>query len=399
MSERIEKKQRDTTTHTHNHNEQDNLSQSTNAMPDMLKGTMSGADAPFDPTSITPENMIHLQQTIGNQAVQRMINQQSAQGDTKPKIQRNWFTDAIASVGNAIGDALNIRENEAALDLWEDYQSEVKAQETFSEQSHVAENFQSTTRLGMFDATYNPGASELKIVCKSKFNFINGTATEFPDAAPEDLVWEDDKKEEWKNNFLSACSTSWSGGGHTFYCQKDWWEPIKAKVKIEFTSVTENEHFGLKIKKIPAGGFDRSSVGRPRVADDGTFTPGTGNFDSEDLTTVNKPGGQQQAAVHEAGHMLGLDDEYGTGTPDHSDLVESEFGHGVARGSDGRIMSGGTDIQPEHGVTFLEALKEATGMSEWANTQKEPKPIPPDPALMNMGDFPTPDADSDTQFA
>ncbi|WP_446375174.1 eCIS core domain-containing protein [Coleofasciculus sp. E2-BRE-01] len=338
-----------------------------------------------------------LQQSSGSMETRK---QAKVSQPANANLQGNWLTDAVSSVGNAIGDALDIRDNEAALDLWEDYQDAVQERKDFTGQKHTAQNFQSTTRLGLFDVIYNPATGELKIVCKCKFNFINGSATEFPSASPEDLSWETDKgaKKTWKQNFLSACSNAWSGN-HTFYCQKDWWESLQASVTVDFKEVSKDEHFALDIKKIPTREFSRSGVYRPTPRPFGLpgYNPGRGEFDSEDLTEVNKPGGRQSAAVHEAGHMLGLDDEYGTGTPSHSDLVESEFGHGVARGSDGRIMSGGMDIQPEHGVTFLEALKKATDMSEWSTTQKEPKPIPPNPSLMNMGDFPEPN--SDTKFA
>ena len=66
----------------------------------------------------------------------------------------------------------------------------------------------------------------------------------------------------------------------------------------------------------------------------GMFGGGEADFDSNDINTANKRGGQQRASVHEAGHMFGLDDEYGDADEDvdHSDIVEDEGGGKVVRG-------------------------------------------------------------------
>jgi len=313
---------------------------------------------------------------------------------TVANIHGDWLTDTFSNIGNAVGDALNIRDNEAALDEWEDYQEAMEELREFRSSNHTAENFQSSTRLGMFDAIYNPTTGTLNIVCKCKFNFLPGSPTEFPSADPAALTWTDQKEmNDWKSRFISTVSSKWSSGNHIFYCQKPWWESLVARVAVEIREVESDEHFALNIAKIPKGEFRQSSVTSPVVLPlVGAVTGGTGDFDSEDLEQVSKPGGMQTPAVHEAGHMLGLDDEYGTGTPSHSDLVESEFGHGVARGSDGRIMSGGDDIQPEHGITFLEALKEATGIDDWTATMCPiPRQIPTNPNPSGgVGDYPQP---------
>lgn len=312
---------------------------------------------------------------------------------TSANIHGDWVSDAW----NAVGDAFDMRDNEAALDEWEDYQaSRTEMMEFLANAPYLAENFQSTTRLGMFDAIYN--LSTLQIVCKCKFNFVSGNVTEFPSATPEQLTWTDQAEmDAWKARFISTVSSTWSSGNHVFYCQKPWWESLIAKVNVNIQEADSGEHFALTIAKIPKREFRTSSVTSPTILPIiGQTTSGTGDFDSEDLETVPKAGGMQTPAVHEAGHMLGLDDEYGTGTPSHSDLVESEFGHGVARGDDGRIMSGGNDIQPEHGVTFLEALKEATSISEWTATMcPAPRPIPANPNAPDVpGDFPMPNSDT-----
>ncbi len=347
-------------------------------------------------SNAVPTNSINLENDNAEREAD-MVSDQVFSGGSIPSIsqtpQASIQRGPLDYLADRVGDALDIRDNEADNDAREEYQDAVEELAEFSSETYSTENFQSTTRLGAFDVTYTPSSGELLIVCKCKFNFQSGSATQYPTASTEDLTWnsiDTNETANWKANFLSTVSTTWSSGNHTFYCQKDYWEALSATTRVEIREVDSDEHFALDIAKIPVGAFRTSSVGRPETSWTG-FTPGQGNFDSNDLTTVNKPGGQQQAAVHEAGHMLGLDDEYGTGTPDHSGLVESEFGHGVARGADGRIMSGGTDIQPEHGVTFLEGLKEATDMTEWSHSAKPPKAIPAVPgSTPPVGDFNVP---------
>ncbi|MCU0521907.1 MAG: hypothetical protein MUF84_14605 [Anaerolineae bacterium] len=334
----------------------------------------------------------------GNRGLQRLVlagqtGQASVPAPGSSLIQRD--------VLDAIGDALDIRQDEAALDEWEDYQEATEDLRDFRSEIHTAENFQSTTRIGMFDAAYFPSLGTLMIEVRCQFNFVDGSAAEFPSAAPEDLTWTDDAaKDAWKARFLATVSTAWTFGNFAFYCQKPWWESLVANVLVDVHEAEADPHFVLTITKIPSGEFRGSSVTSPVVLPVwGATGPGTADFDSEDLETVAKPGGMQTPAIHETGHMLGLDDEYiasGPEPPSHSDMVESEFGQGVAKGTDGRVMSGGDDIQPEHGITFLAALKEATGMEEWSATMcAVPRPIPTNPrAAEGMGDFPVPSGDT-----
>ena len=83
--------------------------------------------------------------------------------------------------------------------------------------------------------------------------------------------------------------------------------------------------------------------------------------------------------------MLGLGDEYPAKkgkkarSAAHDVLVRTEFGHGVPRRRDGRVMSNGEDIEPEHGVTFMEALRVVTKMKEWSFEAKPPMAVPSEP--------------------
>lgn len=285
-------------------------------------------------------------------------------------------------------------------DRYEDSQSDLA---DFLGEAHEAENFQSETGMGAFDATYDPNLGTLLIECRCHFEFVPGLLPYILEGYPlEALTWAEDAKADWKARFLATCSETWSASALTFHCQRDWWEHLNASVQVRFVESDDAPHFNLNVTKIPSGEFQTSSVRRPEVGFWNTgqldgFEPGTGTFDSEDLEEVDKgiEGSPQVPAVHEAGHMLGLGDEYvasGEGDPSHAEMVESEFGEGWGKADDGRIMSAGSDIHPEHSVVFLAALKEATDMEEWATV---PRPSRPVPVEGQMGDFPMPSGDSD----
>lgn len=72
------------------------------------------------------------------------------------------------------------------------------------------------------------------------------------------------------------------------------------------------DHWEITVIKIKPGSFRTSYV-----------VPSAGNvmLDSEDLTPVSKAAGYtQRGAVHEFGHMLGLEDEYRASSPHSADI-------------------------------------------------------------------------------
>jgi outer membrane protein OmpA-like peptidoglycan-associated protein len=110
--------------------------------------------------------------------------------------------------------------------------------------------------------------------------------------------------------------------------------------------------------------------------------------------TVGAFNSSQTTIAHEAGHMLGLGDEYASadtgsrpaGTPvAHSALAQRLIPGQqpiLAKHSE-NIMSTGTDVKPHHYVTFLEVLGVMTGTAgQW-----DIKPAAP------VGDFPAPTPD------
>jgi hypothetical protein len=297
-----------------------------------------------------PERLLALQRSAGNAAVARAL------------LQRNGPTSAPPSATPA-------SERQA-------YDQSVLDKALFCLGAHAKANHRPSTGRGNFDVSYLPRSGELQITVKCHFNFIPGNAADWPDADADELVWENDKAAKWKADFMKVVTEKWSGK-HTFYCTKKWWENLVAKVKIVFVENDDKPHYDLNVMKIPKGEQRGSSVTAPSKAGG----KGKTKFDSEDLRKHKKKAGQQTPALHEAGHMLGLGDEYpdkrdASKSAAHEKLVKAEFGHGVPRKRDGRIMSNGEDIQPEHGVTFLEALRDATAMKEWSFDKKPPAPKP-----------------------
>ena len=272
----------------------------------------------------------------------------------------------------------------AATDL-PAYQESMRDRRTFQGQTFTKDPHQPSTGIGLFAAQYSNNT--LKITVRCSFNFTNSWWIQYPRATAADRTWQPGESDRWKQTFMEQVRSVWSGQ-HTFHCQRDWWESEFANTDIEVVESAENPHFACTVQKIPPREFRTSSVSSPIFG--GMLGGGTADFDSNDINSVPKAGGDQRASVHEAGHMLGLDDEYGD--PDeevaHSDIVEDQGGGKVIRGADGRIMSGGEQVGTAHGSTFLEVLKEITHV-DWGNTPKPPRPVPPG-GDGPMGDFPTP---------
>lgn len=81
----------------------------------------------------------------------------------------------------------------------------------------------------------------------------------------------------------------------------------------------------------------------------------------------------QNPALHETGHMLGLDDEYpvtgaAAGTPvdpAYQAMITATTGEVLTRGRDESAMSLGSTVRPWHYSSFLEALRVVSGTQEW----------------------------------
>ncbi len=109
-------------------------------------------------------------------------------------------------------------------------------------------------------------------------------------------------------------------------------------------------------------------------------------------TIIIGDGNAQTVAAHEAGHMFGLDDEYTGGgaygagkQTEHTDFAAAAGHTGAMHAKSDSIMSEGSVVRPHHYVTFLDALKQVSGMPDWDYGPAEPVKEPD-----GLGDFPVP---------
>lgn len=125
-------------------------------------------------------------------------------------------------------------------------------------------------------------------------------------------------------------------------------------------------------------------------------------------TIAAESGVAQVVAEHEAGHMFGLGDEYATakggiqgtgpaagGKTSHDQLAKDMGLEGAVAENNDNIMAIGEVVRPQHYATFFWALKNVTGMDDWA--LGEPRLVgPPGGAKPSgdKGDYPVPSGDT-----
>jgi hypothetical protein len=254
------------------------------------------------------------------------------------------------------------------------YAKSMAEREKFMAWVYEGPSWRPSTGLGNFDVLYEPKTGLLTVTVKCKFWFEDGKPSDFEDdAEPDAHLWGPASILKWKADFMRRVSAKWSDK-FTFHCTRDWWEDLRAVVKVRFVeSASKDAHYDLKVRKVPDSGNHQSSVRAPKP----NRKKGRAFLNSDDLIQDEKIHGDQTPAFHEAGHMLGLGDEYPSKKNKkkgiaHEKLVQAEFGHGVPRKRDGRLMSDGDLMLPEYGVTFLEALRVITVMPEWSYKDKNP---------------------------
>ena len=248
-------------------------------------------------------------------------------------------------------------------------ESGVSGLDAFRSKVHDIANFQSAaTQLGLFDLSYDPKTSVATVTVRVGYDFRKGDDVEYEDARPEELSWTEGEKKAWKGGFARTVTDAWSGR-HAFQCTKPGWNSITAAVVIVIVEAEKDWHYQLRVTKLPKDAFSQSIV----VTHPGKQKRGA-NFatlDSDDLSGRDLGASMPQvSAIHEFGHMLGLDDEYLTkdrndSDIDHAVLVKNALGKEISRTDSDGAMSVGNTIEKQHYVTLLEALKAATGLSEW----------------------------------
>jgi hypothetical protein len=167
-----------------------------------------------------------------------------------------------------------------------------------------------------------------------QFQFANGSGGS----------WTQAEKNTFAHGFVDSITAVWSEKFRITTTSNIPLENLRdVGVVFDFPYYIDGWHvdddFELTVTKIPSGGFERSCV---------TYNFGNSALDSEDLTPVQKSGTMlQRGAVHEFGHMLGLDDEYpeANSNKSHTGDVNS-------------VMHGGEIVQERHYAPFAAWLKE-----------------------------------------
>lgn len=232
--------------------------------------------------------------------------------------------------------------------------------------TYEKKNYAPPTKLGLFDVSLNPKNGRLEILSKLNFNFIDGAAADFAGKKGESNAWSDKEKKEWRRAYIALIEGRWGGKYHFIHPDMN---NVTVYVDVEIEHADAGWHYDLQVKKIPKGDFEQSAVSI-HDADPSTDEM-VATLDSNDLKFVTKDASvkdKQKGAVHEYGHMIGLDDEYvdsDPGTIWHETLVRDALGTVLVEGNFKDVMSVGNQIEKQHYVTFLQALKDVTGLKKW----------------------------------
>jgi len=175
--------------------------------------------------------------------------------------------------------------------------------------------------------------------------------------------------------------------------------------------------------KLAGWGWDvKTRVNSENVGESKASTKaGEEDRERDRVVTVTLQGSGQTVAVHEFGHVFGLDDEYANRSRKEKDGTGAELGNisgtgGIAGEQSGHgklaqnsgvkqgaiyensenIMSVGDTIKPQHYATFHHALCECTGVNDW-KLGKAWSRLKGMQEVMPVGDFP--DKKGDTAMA
>jgi hypothetical protein len=314
-------------------------------------------------------SVLALQRAAGNAAVGQFV---AAKSPDTPVAQRGIL--------DAIGDALDIRYNEKERDEYEDSMSELEKLK--KGKPITRERHQPSTGAGMFDVAWSPGEGRLTMTIRCHFRFHDSVVERRVDPKSDphaptmmDIVakWDAAEIATWKTQFIQQATSVWKDT-HTFHCQRDWWEGLTATTRVQIVDEPDTNpfkyHYLVTVHK--RGSLDKG------IAETVGVVKKQAEFGQE---MFDDPMGKPIGA-HEAGHMLGLGDEYTGPTAGpllHDKLAKLQLGKEIVQGKGDpeSLMNNGAKVLPEHGVTFFEALEKLKPDLKWG---REPKPRRPAPA-------------------
>ena len=155
-----------------------------------------------------------------------------------------------------------------------------------------------------------PCGGTMTIVVKCKFWFEDGDRALWEgeeDAGPDSHLWGPAEILQWKADFKRKVSNAWSGK-HTFHCTRDGWEDLRRPCGCGSSSPRRKPTRTTcsTSSSSPSWGIGGRARSRALEEERDHDTPGQATLDSQDLEQYDG----QTPAYHEAGHMLGLGDEY-----------------------------------------------------------------------------------------
>jgi hypothetical protein len=275
------------------------------------------------------EHLLRLQRTAGNGAVVQLLQQQHRlsqprQPQTPLPLQRGWLSDAASWVGGAaravgsavasgaravgsavasgaravgrgvswlgdrIGDALDIRENEAVKDYRED-RADLR---TFRSQGvRGPRNLRAPTGIGGFGAAYDPRVEQMMVRLAGGVTFNNSVqfngqiaVVNHPNPGPNltrfvaqlnrlpaadraaaaaPYLWAPSERTTFLSTFNANVRNRWSGQ-HRFHATKENWTDLGANVDVTSAihagAKAEDEHVSIAVYKTPPGGAGNVGV-------------------------------------------------------------------------------------------------------------------------------------------
>ena len=282
--------------------------------------------------------------------------------------------------------------NVTASDEWEQYE---KAQEEIAQFQAGAPYFRFNHQVanGLFDAIYLP--PNFNILVRMAFHFYPMESE--VEKGSDEPRWTQKEADEWKARYLAEVSKKWTDEKFVLFCTEPRWETLTAQVVVRMLDVNSVRqampfidassipaHWLLNIKKVRPGGQSPGVTYTPG----GTPPHGDMNLDSQALEPLTKKGGnRQRTAIHESGHVFGLADLY---ADDDNPAMQAEFQKrakqelsvDVPVGNDSRLMSLGEKMGPPDAISFVEAIRAATG-KKWSLFPGKQRPVPHRPEDLN----------------
>lgn len=225
-----------------------------------------------------PQALLHLQRVMGNQAIQRMIQNPAQHGkgctcDACGMIRLQRETVDKAKEGGA-GKGQIQRALDATMAKQDFINHLMSGVDKRSKKDHIP-----STGLGRFDAEYNPTSGVLDIQLRVLFDFgdKDPSNSQFKSGLGG---WTEQERSDFILKFKNQAEAAWSGK-YMMSCVKPGWEDLAAKVKITLhparTINTAHFHHQIAKNRVIGTGIGREQATDRRNKNVGNFTQGDSN--------------------------------------------------------------------------------------------------------------------------